>query len=64
MIHFKFRMTAFLLLGDNRDNSEDSRYRGPVPRELIWGEGAIIYYSEAETPDESIRWERMFKKVH
>lgn len=55
---------SFFLLGDNRDNSEDSRYRGPVPRELIWGEGVIIYYSEAMSPPKSIRWGRMFKKVH
>jgi signal peptidase I len=54
----------FFLLGDNRDSSFDSRWRGPVPREMIWGEGVIIYYSEAMTPDQSVRWGRMFKKVH
>jgi signal peptidase I len=27
----------YFLLGDNRDNSNDSRYHGPVPRQLISG---------------------------
>lgn len=52
---FKIPNDCFFLMGDNRDNSEDSRYRGPVPRELIWGKPSIIYYSDT--------WARVFKKV-
>jgi signal peptidase I len=39
-------------MGDNRDDSDDSRYWGLVPRENIVGTPAIIYWSyEASTQD-------------
>jgi signal peptidase I len=34
----------FFVLGDNRDNSNDSRYFGPVPRALIRGHVYKIYW--------------------
>jgi signal peptidase I len=52
----------YFMMGDNRDNSEDSRYRGSVPRELIWGEPFIIYYSNAPNTGE-FRWDRVFKSI-
>jgi signal peptidase I len=40
----------YLCLGDNRQNSEDSRYWGLVPRENIMGKPLIIWWSfEAST---------------
>jgi signal peptidase I len=33
-----------LPLGDNRDNSRDGRYFGPVSRDKILGQGAFIYW--------------------
>jgi signal peptidase I len=53
---------SFFLMGDNRDNSEDSRYRGPVSRKSIWGEAWIIYYSSTVESDE-VRSDRAFKRV-
>jgi signal peptidase I len=36
---------AYFVMGDNRDNSQDSRYWGFVDRSLIKGRPLVIYYS-------------------
>lgn len=35
----------YLALGDNRDESQDSRVFGPVPRALLKGRAVIVYWS-------------------
>ena len=55
----------YFMLGDNRDNSLDSRYWGFVPDSLIRGRPMFVYYSYA--PDAAhgfawltrIRWDRI-----
>ena len=35
----------YFMMGDNRDNSQDSRYWGFLPRELVKGKAVVIYWS-------------------
>jgi signal peptidase I len=42
----------YFAMGDNRDNSADSRYWGFVPREFIVGKALIIYWSYETDSDE------------
>ncbi len=59
---FKISDGCYFLLGDNRDNSEDSRYRGCVPRELIWGTAETIYWSQSPVSGEA-RMERIMMTI-
>jgi signal peptidase I len=59
---------SYFVLGDNRDNSSDSRYWGFVADSLVKGRPFVIYYSYA--PDSSalawltrIRWNRLGERV-
>ncbi len=55
----------YLMLGDNRYNSKDGRYWGPVPRANIRGRPLFVYYSWDAESDRAlpfltdIRWRRI-----
>lgn len=61
---------SYFVLGDNRDNSLDSRYWGFVPDSLLRGQPMFVYYSY--TPDSAstfawitgIRWKRLGERVN
>ena len=46
----------YFALGDNRDNSEDSRYWGFVPAENVRGRPLVVYYSYAPDSGSEFRW--------
>jgi len=54
----------FLMLGDNRDNSEDSRYIGLVPRELLVGRAVRVLVSADIEGNWMPRFERFGKPLH
>ena len=58
---------SLFVMGDNRDNSEDSRYWGFVPLDDVLGKAFVMYWSWDWPPTSSVpkevRWQRIGKKI-
>jgi signal peptidase I len=53
---------SFFAMGDNRDNSLDSRYWGAVPRGNIFGRPSVLYWSYEAEPNSHI-WRGPIEKL-
>lgn len=64
---YTFKQDYFWMMGDNRHNSEDSRYWGYVPADHIVGKPVFIWMSidgiNGPIKNWRIRWDRLFTTV-
>jgi signal peptidase I len=57
---YTVKQNYYFMMGDNRSNSEDSRFWGFVPFDHVVGKPVFIFYSSGP---EGIRWDRVFTTV-
>lgn len=58
---YTFKQDYYFMMGDNRHNSQDSRFWGFVPKDHIVGKTVCVLFSNSE---EGINWNRIFKAIH
>lgn len=62
---YTFKQNYYWMMGDNRHNSEDSRYWGYVPYDHVVGKPVFIWFSwDADGQGiNKVRWDRLFTTV-
>lgn len=63
---YTFKMDYYWMMGDNRHNSQDSRFWGYVPEDHIVGRASLIWLSidKDKSFPKNIRFSRMLRPVH
>jgi signal peptidase I len=63
---YTFKQNYYWMMGDNRHNSEDSRYWGYVPFDHVVGKPVFVWFSWDTNGKgfNKIRWNRLFTTVH
>lgn len=57
-LYKKVESDHFYMMGDNRDNSEDSRFWGAVPYKYVIGKPWFVYFSW-DSDKKEVRWDRV-----
>jgi signal peptidase I len=62
---YTFKQNYYFMMGDNRHNSEDSRFWGFVPEDHVVGKALFIWLSIDNTESflNKIRWSRLFSLI-
>lgn len=65
LTEYTFSQDYYFMVGDNRNNSLDSRYWGFVPDDHIVGKALFVWMSIDQEADlfHKIRWKRLFSKI-
>lgn len=63
---YTFSQNYYFMMGDNRHNSDDSRYWGMVPEDHVVGKAVFVWMSLDPTPADiwhTVRWSRLFRPI-
>ncbi|MFV0506781.1 MAG: signal peptidase I [Bacteroidales bacterium] len=59
---YTFKMDYYWMMGDNRNNSLDSRYWGFVPEDHVVGKALVVVFSKSAK--DGVRFKRIMKIIH